>query len=111
MCTKRLLEGGLFVNAVHATSWWAGSRLGGTKAQGQQIYSLPFGGTPFVREYSGFAFTPMGRTRSARNPLRYLLKLTWTGGSGRDRTFEGARPADLQSAPFDHFGTDPHINY
>lgn len=29
------------------------------------------------------------------------------GGWGRVRTFEGTRPADLQSAPFDHFGTHP----
>ncbi len=31
------------------------------------------------------------------------------GGPGRVRTYEGARPADLQSAPFDRFGTDPFL--
>ena len=30
-----------------------------------------------------------------------------SGGQERIRTFEGARPADLQSAPFDRFGTCP----
>jgi hypothetical protein len=39
--------------------------------------------------------------------LVQLHNLDKFGGPGRDRTFEGARPADLQSAPFDHFGTDP----
>ncbi len=29
------------------------------------------------------------------------------GGPGRIRTYEGIEPADLQSAPFDRFGTDP----
>jgi hypothetical protein len=29
------------------------------------------------------------------------------GGQDRIRTCEGARPADLQSAPFDRFGTYP----
>ena len=39
-----------------------------------------------------------------RHTVIYLLKLS---GPGRIRTFEGARPADLQSAPVDRFGTDP----
>ena len=30
-------------------------------------------------------------------------------GQDRDRTYEGTRPADLQSAPFDRFGTCPKI--
>ena len=29
------------------------------------------------------------------------------GGEGRTRTFEGARPTDLQSAAFDRFATSP----
>ncbi len=29
------------------------------------------------------------------------------GGEGRIRTFEGVQPTDLQSAPFNHFGTSP----
>lgn len=31
------------------------------------------------------------------------------GGPGWARTSEGVKPADLQSAPFDHFGTDPRL--
>ena len=30
------------------------------------------------------------------------------GGPGRIRTYEGARPTDLQSVPFDRSGTDPY---
>ena len=30
-----------------------------------------------------------------------------SGGEGRTRTFEGARPTDLQSAAFDRFATSP----
>ena len=31
------------------------------------------------------------------------------GGEGRTRTFEGARPTDLQSAAFDRFATSPML--
>ncbi len=31
----------------------------------------------------------------------------FSGGQDRIRTYEGARPADLQSAAFDHFATCP----
>ncbi len=31
------------------------------------------------------------------------------GGQGWIRTIEGIKPADLQSAPFGHFGTYPKL--
>ncbi len=37
------------------------------------------------------------------------LSETKSGGQDRIRTYEGARPADLQSAPFDRFGTCPSM--
>ena len=36
-----------------------------------------------------------------------LSKRAKDGGEGRTRTFEGARPTDLQSAAFDRFATSP----
>src|SRR4051812_12072805 len=43
-------------------------------------------------------------TRSPRSAKRNGGK---GGGEGRTRTFEGARPTDLQSAAFDRFATSP----
>ena len=46
-----------------------------------------------------------------------LYRLSYVGlkkksGPGRIRTYEGTRPADLQSAPVDRFGTDPfHLQF
>jgi hypothetical protein len=39
--------------------------------------------------------------------LSQLYILSRTGGPGWIRTSEGVKPADLQSAPVGHFGTDP----
>ena len=43
-----------------------------------------------------------GRGKSSRKKRQLQA-----GGGGRIRTFEGVKPADLQSAPFGHFGTPP----
>jgi hypothetical protein len=45
-------------------------------------------------------------------PTELLPRLTYKelfGGQGRVRTSVGRSPADLQSAPFNHFGTCPSI--
>ena len=56
---------------------------------------------------------PLDCARPARllgagfSPYLLIYRAKLDGGPGRVRTYEGARPADLQSAPFDRFGTDP----
>ena len=50
------------------------------------------------------------------NPIPILSGLIkgimrYKGGPSWIRTNEGARPADLQSAPVDRFGIDPFSNY
>jgi hypothetical protein len=40
-------------------------------------------------------------------PSAVLAVHVFFGGEGRTRTFEGARPTDLQSAAFDRFATSP----
>ena len=64
------------------------------------------------------ALNPLSFVRRDCVPLPTHAAASWTklagasqraksGGEGRTRTFEGARPTDLQSAAFDRFATSP----
>ena len=53
----------------------------------------------------GFEPTTYGLQNRCSTPE--LFRRIKNGGWSRIRTYEGARPPDLQSGPFDHFGTDP----
>jgi hypothetical protein len=56
----------------------------------------------------GLACQPESRLR-ARPLLHPRVRRAKAGGEGRIRTFEGARPTDLQSAAFDRFATSPAL--
>src|SRR5262252_6468502 len=62
---------------------------------------------PYRRSFAPLRIVRLAPAKPVQLKPTRRMRVRKAGGEGRTRTFEGARPTDLQSAAFDRFATSP----